>query len=103
MSIMLQTEKLTFAYPAEDGGQQETSALREVDLEIEKGSFVVVLGHNGSGKSTLAKHMNAVLLPTGGKVWVEEWTPRMPSCCWRYGGALAWCSRTRITRSSRTS
>ena len=71
MSIMLQTEKLTFAYPAEDGGQQETSALREVDLEIEKGSFVVVLGHNGSGKSTLAKHMNAVLLPTGGKVWVE--------------------------------
>ena len=71
MSIMLQTEKLTFAYPAEDGGQQETSALQEVDLEIEKGSFVVVLGHNGSGKSTLAKHMNAVLLPTGGKVWVE--------------------------------
>ena len=71
MSIMLQTEKLSFTYPAEEGGQQETSALREVDLEIEKGSFVVVLGHNGSGKSTLAKHMNAVLLPTGGKVWVE--------------------------------
>ena len=41
-----------------------------VDLEIEAGSFVAVLGHNGSGKSTLAKHMNAILLPTGGKVWV---------------------------------
>ena len=68
---MLQTEKLSFTYPAEEGGQQETSALREVDLEIEKGSFVTILGHNGSGKSTLAKHMNAVLLPTGGKVWVE--------------------------------
>ena len=68
---MLQTEKLTFTYPAEEGGRQESSALREVDLEIEKGSFVAVLGHNGSGKSTLAKHMNAVLLPTGGKVWVE--------------------------------
>ena len=71
MSTMLQTEKLTFTYPAEEGGRQESSALREVDLEIEKGSFVAVLGHNGSGKSTLAKHMNAVLLPTGGKVWVE--------------------------------
>ena len=71
MSIMLQTEKLTFTYPAEDGGRQESSALREVDWTIEKGSFVAILGHNGSGKSTLAKHMNAVLLPTGGKVWVE--------------------------------
>ena len=71
MSIMLQTEKLTFTYPAEDGGRQESSALREVDLTIEKGSFVAILGHNGSGKSTLAKHMNAVRLPTGGKVWVE--------------------------------
>ena len=71
MSIMLQTEKLTFTYPAEDGGRQESSALREVDLTIEMGSFVAILGHNGSGKSTLAKHMNAVLLPTGGKVWVE--------------------------------
>ena len=46
-------------------------ALRGVDLEIEKGSFVVVLGHNGSGKSTLAKTFNAVLLPAGGKVYVE--------------------------------
>ena len=67
MSTMIKTEKLSFTYPAEDGGQQETSALREVDLEIKKGSFVTILGHNGSGKSTLAKHMNAVLLPTGGK------------------------------------
>ena len=71
MSTMLQTEKLSFTYPAEEGGQQETSALREVDLEIEKGSFVTILGHNGSGKSTLAKHMNAVLLPSGGAVYVD--------------------------------
>ena len=42
-----------------------------MDLTIERGSFVVVLGHNGSGKSTLAKTFNAVLLPGGGKVWVE--------------------------------
>ena len=42
-----------------------------MDLEIEEGSFVAVLGHNGSGKSTLAKHMNAILLPTGGAVYVD--------------------------------
>jgi energy-coupling factor transport system ATP-binding protein len=42
-----------------------------VDLQIEKGSFVAILGHNGSGKSTLAKHFNAVLLPSGGSVWVD--------------------------------
>ena len=71
MSTMLQTEHLTFTYPSEEGGRQEASALRDVTLQIEKGSFVTILGHNGSGKSTLAKHMNAVLLPTGGKVWVE--------------------------------
>ena len=46
-------------------------ALRGVDLSIARGSFTVILGHNGSGKSTLAKHMNAVLLPVGGKVWVD--------------------------------
>ena len=67
---MIQTETLQFAYPAEEG-QEQVQALKGVDLEIEKGSFVVVLGHNGSGKSTLAKTFNAVLLPSGGKVHVE--------------------------------
>ena len=67
---MLQTEHLSFTYPAEEG-QTSTVALEDVSLSIEKGSFVVVLGHNGSGKSTLAKHMNAVLLPGGGTVYVE--------------------------------
>ena len=70
MSIMLQTEHLSFTYPAEEG-QTSTVALEDVSLSIERGSFVVVLGHNGSGKSTLAKHMNAVLLPSGGTVYVE--------------------------------
>ncbi len=70
MPTMIQTESLRFAYPA-DEGQKAVYALRGVDLTIEKGSFVVVLGHNGSGKSTLAKTFNAVLLPAGGKVWVE--------------------------------
>ena len=70
MSEMIQTESLRFAYPA-DEGEKPVYALRGVDLTIEKGSFVVVLGHNGSGKSTLAKTFNAVLLPAGGKVYVE--------------------------------
>ena len=71
MSTMLQTEHLSFTYPAEEGESAPTAALENVSLAIEKGSFVVVLGHNGSGKSTLAKHMNAVLLPSGGTVYVE--------------------------------
>nr|WP_325184282.1 energy-coupling factor transporter ATPase [uncultured Oscillibacter sp.] len=70
MNEMIETERLRFAYPAEEGGEP-VFALRGVDLTIEKGSFVVVLGHNGSGKSTLAKTFNAVLLPAGGKVYVE--------------------------------
>ena len=65
---MIQTDALSFSYPVEEG-QRRTTALDNVTLSIEKGSFVVVLGHNGSGKSTLAKHMNAVLLPSGGAVY----------------------------------
>ena len=67
---MLETNNLTFYYPAEEG-REATAAVKDVTLQIEKGSFVVVLGHNGSGKSTLAKHMNAVVLPSSGKVYVE--------------------------------
>ena len=70
MQPMIQTDALSFSYPVEES-QRRTTALDNVTLSIEKGSFVVVLGHNGSGKSTLAKHMNAVLLPSGGAVYVE--------------------------------
>ncbi|MBE6919051.1 MAG: energy-coupling factor transporter ATPase [Ruminococcaceae bacterium] len=70
MATMLETKNLTFYYPAEEG-REATAALREVTLAIQKGSFTVVLGHNGSGKSTLAKHMNAVVLPSSGKVYVD--------------------------------
>ncbi len=70
MQAMIQTDALRFAYPVEEG-QQRIEALKGVSLSIQKGSFVVVLGHNGSGKSTLAKQMNAVLLPSGGAVYVE--------------------------------
>ena len=70
MATMIETTDLTFAYPA-DEGKEPVFALRGVNISIEQGSFVVVLGHNGSGKSTLAKTFNAVLLPSGGKVVVE--------------------------------
>ena len=70
MSEMIKLDKLTFFYPEEEG-RSNRAALDGVELSIERGSFVVVLGHNGSGKSTLAKHLNAVFLPTGGKVWVD--------------------------------
>jgi len=68
---MLETKNLSYAYPAGEEGEQETIALRGVELSIERGSFVVILGHNGSGKSTLAKTFNAVLLPAGGQVLVD--------------------------------
>ena len=67
---IIKMEDLAFSYPAEEGNVP-LAALNGVSLSIERGSFVAVLGHNGSGKSTLAKHMNAVLLPTGGKVYVD--------------------------------
>ncbi|MBO4914265.1 MAG: ATP-binding cassette domain-containing protein, partial [Oscillospiraceae bacterium] len=70
MSINIKTEGLTYSYPG-DEENAATVALDGVDITIERGSFVVVLGHNGSGKSTLAKTFNAVLLPGGGKVYVD--------------------------------
>ena len=71
---MIKTKNLSFVYRKtdEDGGTAvEEEVLREINLTIEKGSFTAILGHNGSGKSTLAKHFNAILLPTGGKVYVK--------------------------------
>ena len=67
---MIKTQDLAFTYPGTED-QVNTRALRGVDVTIERGSFVVILGHNGSVKSTLAKTFNAVLLPSGGKVYVE--------------------------------
>lgn len=72
---MIKTEKLSYSYKSEDEEGREClsdKVLDGIDLEIKKGSFVAILGHNGSGKSTLAKHFNAILLPTGGKVYVDN-------------------------------
>ena len=72
MATMIKTEKLTFTYPAEEGGRQESSALREVELEIEKGSFVAILGHNGCGKSTLLKMVEGLVAPDSGEIQIGE-------------------------------
>lgn len=66
MEPIIQIEHLTYTYPGE-----AEPAIQGLDLTIEPGTFVAVLGHNGSGKSTLAKHMNAILLPTEGRVLVD--------------------------------
>ena len=71
---MIETKNLSFIYSEEDmesGEIKEEKVLKDINIEIEKGSFTAVLGHNGSGKSTLAKHFNAILLPSGGKVYVK--------------------------------
>ena len=66
---ILQARDLTFRYTTAEG--VAPTVLDHVNLDIEAGSFVAILGHNGSGKSTFAKHLNAILLPTQGKVYVD--------------------------------
>lgn len=67
---MIEVEKLSFSYDDEET-QEKKYVIEELDLHIDKGSFVAVLGHNGSGKSTFAKHLNGILLPSGGKVYID--------------------------------
>ena len=71
---IISTNKLVFEYDTRDEegnviGKQR--AIDQVDMDIKQGEFVAILGHNGSGKSTLAKHMNAILLPTDGTIWID--------------------------------
>ncbi len=75
MSEIIKTEGLHYTYQDEEG--KPVVALDGVDLMIERGEFVAVLGHNGSGKSTLAGHFNAIRLPSGGTVWVDHMDTRM--------------------------
>ncbi|MBD9018695.1 MAG: energy-coupling factor transporter ATPase [Coprococcus comes] len=71
---MIKTDKLVFEYAKRDEEGNiigKSRAIDEVSLDIEPGQFVAILGHNGSGKSTLAKHMNALLVPSDGTMWVD--------------------------------
>ena len=82
---MIHAEKLVYEYDKrdEEGNVIGTDrAIDGVDIDVPQGSFVAVLGHNGSGKSTLAKHMNAILVPTGGTMWVDGRDTRDPAELW---------------------
>lgn len=71
---MIKTDRLVFEYAKRDEEGNvigKSRAIDEVELDIEPGQFIAILGHNGSGKSTLAKHMNAILVPTEGTMWVD--------------------------------
>ena len=72
---IIKATKLVYDYLkyTEDGTDPEVNrAVDEVDIDIQEGQFIAILGHNGSGKSTLAKHMNALLVPTEGTLWVDS-------------------------------
>lgn len=64
-------DNISFSYSDIESGQPYKNAVDGVSLNIEKGEFVALLGHNGCGKSTVAKHLNAMLLPDKGKVYVD--------------------------------
>lgn len=84
MSIV-ETKNLKFEYiRRDDEGNVEgiTTAVDDVSLEIQQGDFIAILGHNGSGKSTLAKHINAILYPTEGTVWVDGMNTTDESHLW---------------------
>lgn len=69
MNEIIRSENLTFKYNANNSNDK--AALSEVSISVFQGEYLVILGHNGSGKSSLAKHFNAVLLPSGGKIYVD--------------------------------
>ena len=78
--------KLGFDYLKydDDGNVKDTQrAVNDVNLDIEAGEFVAILGHNGSGKSTLAKHMNALLLPAEGTIWIDDMSTTEEKELWK--------------------
>ena len=70
MNNIIEIKNLHFSYK-DESGNSSAEVLKGIDLNIKEGEFVAVLGHNGSGKSTLAKHINAILIPTEGKITVN--------------------------------
>lgn len=82
---MIHSENLIYEYDKrdEEGNIIGTNrAIDGVNIDVPQGSFVAILGHNGSGKSTLAKHMNAILVPTGGTMWVDGRDTKDPAELW---------------------
>ena len=98
---IIKGRKLSYDYfrVDEDGKEEEAvRAVDRVDLDVKEGDFVAILGHNGSGKSTLAKHINAILLPTEGTLYVDGKIRRMNRSSGRFVRAPAWYFRIRTIR-----
>jgi energy-coupling factor transport system ATP-binding protein len=74
MEPIIRVEHLHYTYQTD--GQTAVFALRDINLTIYPGEYVAILGHNGSGKSTLARHLNALLAPTQGDVWIKQWNTK---------------------------
>ena len=84
MSI-IRTENLSYAFTRYDeNGERESThqALKGLDIGVEAGEFIAILGRNGSGKSTLARHINALLMPTEGSIWIEQMDTKEPDHLW---------------------
>ena len=82
---MVKTDKLVFEYEKRDEEGNVIGmhrAVDEVDLDVKEGQFIAILGHNWCGKSTLAKHINAILVPTGGTMWVDGKDTKKPEELW---------------------
>ena len=82
---MIKIENLSYAYPSNDDSEGHF-ALKGLNLEINKGDFVAVLGHNGSGKSTLGKLMNAQIFPTNGDIWIDDLNTKDENLIWDVRG-----------------
>ena len=83
---IIKAAKLFYDYVTrdEDNGIEEViHAVSGVDLDVDAGQFIAILGHNGSGKSTLAKQINALLVPTGGTLWVKDMDTKDPENVWK--------------------
>ncbi|MBX5464018.1 MAG: energy-coupling factor transporter ATPase [Clostridia bacterium] len=82
MAHLIEVRGVRYFYPSPDEGEQRRTALDGVDLTVDEGEWVAVVGANGSGKSTLAKHLNALLLPAEGEVLVDGRSTRDPGQLW---------------------
>ncbi|WP_178625883.1 energy-coupling factor transporter ATPase [Frisingicoccus sp.] len=83
---IIKAAKLFYDYVSKDEHDEIDEvihAVSGVDLDVEAGQFIAILGHNGSGKSTLAKQINALLVPTGGTLWVKEMDTSQPENVWK--------------------
>ena len=83
---IIKAAKLFYDYVSKDEHDEIAEvihAVSGVDLDVEAGQFIAILGHNGSGKSTLAKQINALLVPTGGTLWVKEMDTSQPENVWK--------------------